>query len=624
MNSTNEIPLGDQYVHTPLNFVNTAFNHFEIDENPGNKIRQVPGYVYSKVTPTPLKNPCIVSLSPKCLELLDLKYDDIMQNDKFKKLYAELFSGNKLLQGSIPISHNYCGHQFGVFAGQLGDGRAITLGDIRNNKQETWELQLKGAGQTPYSRHADGRAVLRSSIREYLCSEAMFFLGVPTSRAASLIVSDTKVQRDPLYSGNVINEKCAVVMRLAPTFFRFGSFEIFKEKDKYSGSKGPSHGMQEEMMPQMLEFLFKNYYPEIYYGEQNLQDQTRAYFHEITRRTVDLVALWQTVGYVHGVLNTDNMSALGLTIDYGPYGFMEHFNPKFIPNYSDKEGRYSYENQPSICKWNLGKLAEALSPFLDEEESKQYLEENYDKLYSARFLEIMSKKLGFLIEGQNEKVEIVDQEYQCIQSIFTAMEQTMGDFTNTFRILALVSREIELKETDQKAIELLVKHSAPVEHVIALNKPKYSAAALEKIKSILETNPNVLHMFGLDPEEAKKEIEKIENSKSQGTLTQDQKSVKDREVWTKWVQSYKQSLGQMDKSITDEIRKQSMNKVNPKFILRNYLMEEAIRKAEDEDFSKVDELLKMCYDPYNEENISEASTQPPPQWAQDLCVSCSS
>lgn len=232
-------------------------------------------------------------------------------------------------------------------------------------------MQLKGAGQTPYSRFADGRAVLRSSIREYLCSEAMHFLRIPTSRAASLIVSDTRVKRDPVYSGKVIWEKCAVVCRVAPTFFRFGSFEVFKGMDKLSGSKGPSTGLQGQLMPKMLEFVIKNYFPEIYSTNQNDTDQMYFEFYkEVVRRTARLVALWQCYGYCHGVLNTDNMSILGLTIDYGPYAFMEHFNPEFICNYSDKEGRYSYENQPKMVKWNCKKLGEALHPFVNEEQSK--------------------------------------------------------------------------------------------------------------------------------------------------------------------------------------------------------------------------------------------------------------
>lgn len=360
-----------------LNWVN-SMSQLPTEENPGNKRHQVKGYNYSKVTPTPRDNPTTVSLSGPALALLDLDKDRV-EKDPDTPLYL---AGNKVPTGAQPVANCYCGHQFGTFAGQLGDGRAISYGDIRNHKGELWELQLKGSGTTPYSRFADGKAVLRSSIREYLCSEAMWALGIPTTRAASLIVTDSLAERDPLYNGRKIMEKCAIVMRLAPTFLRFGSFEIFKPTDDLSGEGGPSHGREQEMMPGMLDYLLNNHFSEIakLQSDENLSKDD-CYFEmykEIVKRTAKTFALWQCYGFCHGVLNTDNMSVLGLTIDYGPYGWMDYFDKGFICNHSDQTGRYSYENQPSIGKWNLLKLAEALKSHLPEDKMKEYTNKEYD------------------------------------------------------------------------------------------------------------------------------------------------------------------------------------------------------------------------------------------------------
>ena len=253
---------------------------------------------------------------------------------------------------------------------------------------EIWELQLKGAGKTPYSRTADGKAVLRSSIREFLCSEAMWALGIPTTRAASLVLTDTLAERDPLYTGEVIDENCAIVMRVAPTFWRFGSFEIFK---------GPSQGLEKDLMPLMIEYILKYHYPEFLEKEksQNWKREDTVYevYCEITKRTAKLVALWQCYGFMHGVLNTDNMSILGLTIDYGPFGWMDFFNQGHICNHSDQGGRYSYENQPSICEWNLMKLADAFKHAADFTKMSTYCKENYDKLYNECYYSKMREKV---------------------------------------------------------------------------------------------------------------------------------------------------------------------------------------------------------------------------------------
>jgi uncharacterized protein YdiU (UPF0061 family) len=306
-------------------------------DNP-NKSQTTPKCHYSIVEPTAIKNPRLLCLSNLSSEFLGLNYESILKD----KDTAEYLSGNKLVESSTPIAHCYCGHQFGIFAGQLGDGRAITIGDTYDvDNKELWEIQLKGAGLTPYSRFADGRAVLRSSIREFLCSEHLWALGIPTTRALSLVGSESTVARDPLYNGRVIYEECCVVSRLAPTFIRFGSFEIFKGYDELTGREGSSTGMEAEMLPMLLDYIAEYHFKDLwdkFKGEELYKDM----FEQIVIRTAVLAAYWQCYGFTHGVINTDNMSVLGLTIDFGPFGFLEYFDPGFICNHSDKNGRYSY------------------------------------------------------------------------------------------------------------------------------------------------------------------------------------------------------------------------------------------------------------------------------------------
>jgi uncharacterized protein YdiU (UPF0061 family) len=328
------------------NFKETKFENSQLknllifEPKSSKRSQQTPKCNYSKVLPTPLKNPRLLCLSKQCANFLGYDSEKLAED----KETPEYLAGNKIVEGSQPIAHCYCGHQFGIFAGQLGDGRAITLGDLYDVEGKSlWEIQLKGSGLTPYSRFADGRAVLRSSVREFLCSEHLWALGIPTTRALALIGSDDTVARDPLYNGNVIQEECCVVSRIAPSFFRFGSFEIFKGYDSLSGSKGPSVGLEKEMLPTMLEYLAKHHFKPLW--DEFEKDNHELYsnmFRLIVVRTAVLAAYWQSYGFCHGVLNTDNMSILGLTIDFGPFGFLEYCDPTFICNHSDRNGRYSY------------------------------------------------------------------------------------------------------------------------------------------------------------------------------------------------------------------------------------------------------------------------------------------
>jgi uncharacterized protein YdiU (UPF0061 family) len=372
-----------------LTFDNRNLRDLPVDPITRIAARQVPNSIFSYVQPDPVKNPKLVSLSPSALSLLGLPAEksayyvplpqaEAEDGDKSSTLasYLELhLSGNAIFPGSTPAAHCYCGHQFGSFSGQLGDGAAMYLGEVvvpHNNTR--WELQLKGSGPTPYSRGSDGRKVLRSSIREYLCSEAMYSLGIATTRAGTVITSDSRVIRDPHYDGHPIEERCTIVSRIAQTFFRFGSFEIFKSgDDNYEGAtgrSGPSEG-NNALKKHLLDYVVNHYYSDVVAraAVSSDEDKYASVFEELISRTALLVAQWQAFGFVHGVLNTDNMSIVGLTIgeklftvypvrncviipcylaDYGPFGFMEHFDPEFVPNGSDGTGRYRYSAQPEV------------------------------------------------------------------------------------------------------------------------------------------------------------------------------------------------------------------------------------------------------------------------------------
>ncbi|RMH90880.1 YdiU family protein [Lysobacter pythonis] len=316
------------------------------DPDDDDRPRQVEGAVWSAVRPTPVAAPRVVAVSADMLATLGLTMADAASPE-----FAQVFAGNALLPGMRPHATNYGGHQFGGWAGQLGDGRAITLGEAVAPDGRHWEWQLKGAGPTPYSRHADGRAVLRSSIREFLCSEAMHHLGIPTTRALSLVATGEPVLRDMFYDGHPRPEPGAVVCRVAPSFLRFGHFEL------------PASRGDVGLLRQLADFCIERDYPHL----AGLADVPRyaAWFHGIAEHTARLVAEWMRVGFVHGVMNTDNMSVLGLTIDYGPYGWIDDYDPDFTPNTTDAHGRrYRFGWQPRIALWNLQQLAVALSPLL--------------------------------------------------------------------------------------------------------------------------------------------------------------------------------------------------------------------------------------------------------------------
>jgi uncharacterized protein YdiU (UPF0061 family) len=316
-----------------------------------------------------------MALAPEVAELLDLSLEELNL-----QRFTQVFAGNQLLPGMEPYAACYGGHQFGNWAGQLGDGRAITLGETCNSRGERWELQLKGAGPTPYSRMGDGRAVMRSSVREFLCSEAMHHLGVPTTRALSLVATGEPIVRDMFYDGNPRQEPGAIVCRVSPSFVRFGTFEIF------------AHRRESALLRQLAEYTLRTHFPHL--GEPS-PEVYLAWLAEVCERTARMVTHWMRVGFVHGVMNTDNMSILGLTMDYGPYGWLEGYQPNWTPNTTDAGmGRYSYGNQPQVASWNLFCFANAIYPLIGAVEPVKEVLESHQEKREAMQTEMMGQKLG--------------------------------------------------------------------------------------------------------------------------------------------------------------------------------------------------------------------------------------
>ena len=363
---------------------------------------------YRRVTPTPFATPArLVHFNTSAAALLDLDPASLPA-----PVLADTFSGKQPLAGADPLAMLYAGHQFGHYVPQLGDGRAIMLGEVTNQRGEKWEIQLKGSGLTPYSRDGDGRAVLRSSIREYLCSEAMHGLGIPTTRALCLVGSDDEVYREQIETG-------AMLTRLAPSHIRFGSFEVFFYRNQHAPLQA------------LADFVLGQYYPE-------LQEEPQPYaslLNTVVERTARLLAQWQAVGFAHGVMNTDNMSILGLTLDYGPFGFMEGYNPGYICNHSDYHGRYAFDQQPQIGLWNLTCLAQALTSLIEIDAAKAALQ-TYEQHFTAHYYRLMAQKIGF--------EQPTDPVLQLVGELLEQMQQSQTDYTRLFRTLG------EVKTTDIK------------------------------------------------------------------------------------------------------------------------------------------------------------------------------
>lgn len=523
-----------------LHFDNRFIRELPADPEAINNRRQVIGACYSHVLPTPVANPRLVAYSREVAELLDL-LEEACESDDF----TEVFSGNRLSAGMEPYASCYGGHQFGYWAGQLGDGRAINLGEVINRKGERWALQLKGAGPTPYSRTADGLAVLRSSVREFLCSEAMYHLGVPTTRALSLALTGDQVVRDMFYSGNPRAEPGAVVCRVAPSFTRFGSFQILT-------ARGDT-----DLLRKLADYTIRTDFPHLPSPSPAVYI---SWFEEVCRRTAKMIVHWQRVGFVHGVMNTDNMSILGLTIDYGPYGWLENYDPDWTPNTTDaSDRRYRFGHQPQIAFWNLGQLANAVYPLVKQVKPLQQALTLYTETFEQEWQNMMAGKLGLSLFDPATDDELIAELLIILQLVET-------DMSIFYRRLANLVMDVELSN-DVIMAPLMDAYYVPEQ------------------------------------------------------LTADYKS-----RLCLWLKSYIKRV-QKD-GAQDEIRRETMNAVNPKYVLRNYLAQLAIDKAEQGDFAMVNELLELLRRPYDEQSGKEEFALKRPDWARQRpgcsMLSCSS
>jgi uncharacterized protein YdiU (UPF0061 family) len=500
------------------------------DPNEVNEIRQVSNALFSYVNPTKPANPVLIHASESVAELVGISKNEI-QSESF----LNVFSGKEILEGTRPFAMCYAGHQFGNWAGQLGDGRAINLTEVEHQNQ-FYMLQLKGAGKTPYSRTADGLAVLRSSIREYLCAEAMHYLGVPTTRSLSLIQSGDEVLRDILYNGNPAYEKGAIVCRVAPSFIRFGSFEMLTARNELKNLK------------QFTEFTIKHYFPEIT-GEP--KEQYIQFFKTVADKTREMILHWQRVGFVHGVMNTDNMSIHGITIDYGPYGWLENYDPNWTPNTTDSQHRrYRFGNQPQVAQWNLYQLANALYPLINEAKPLEDILESFMTDFDNDYKTMFLSKLGLFTSIKTDDELITD-----------------------------LQENLQLSETDMTIF---------FRNLSKIKKDDTADSALEKIKDA----------FYIPTEIANNVLEN----------------------WKTWFDLYLKRLN--TEQLSDEDREEGMNKINPKYVLRNYMAQLSIDAADKGDFSLINELYVLLQKPYDEQPEMEKWFVKRPDWARSK-VGCS-
>ncbi len=529
-----------------LQFDNRFVRQLPADPIIDNYRRQVANACYSFVNPTHVVAPRLVCVATDVADLINLDHSELST-----VCFTDIFSGNKLLSGMQSHACCYGGHQFGNWAGQLGDGRAINLGEVKTAQGEHWTLQLKGAGPTPYSRTADGLAVLRSSVREFLCSEAMHHLGVPTTRALSLILTGEQVRRDMFYDGNPQLEPGAVVCRVAQSFTRFGNFEILSARNDV------------ELLKQLTDFTIRTDFPHLVKNDAEInRDIYVQWFDEICARTAEMIAHWMRVGFVHGVMTTDNMSILGLTIDYGPYGWLEGYDPDWTPNTTDAQGRrYRYINQPQVALWNLAQLANAIYPLIESVEPLQDGLNAYRRVYAAQWQTDMANKLGLKRFNESD-VDLVDELHRVLQL-------TETDMTIFYRLLADFDPQPVIQE---------------------------DASAIGFIESAYYTEPTPEAVAGM----------------------------------IAWLRAYAARL-QQDYVVYGETnvqRKARMTLVNPKYVLRNYMAQEAIDKATVGDFSDVQKLLVLLRNPYDEQPEYQDYFAKRPEWARTKAgcsmLSCSS
>lgn len=518
---------------TRLRFDNAFVRELPGDPESGPRLRQVEGALWSAVAPTPVAAPEVLAWSRDMAGRLGLDEADIEA-----PAFAQVFGGNALWPGMQAFAANYGGHQFGHWAGQLGDGRAISLGEAIGSDGARWELQLKGAGRTPYSRSADGRAVLRSSIREFLCSEAMHHLGIPTTRALCLVGTGETVLRDMFYEGHPREEPGAIVCRAAPSFLRFGHFEL------------PHARGDTVLLRKLADFCIRRDFPGLEGSGEALYAE---WFRQVCARTAAMVAHWMRVGFVHGVMNTDNMSILGLTIDYGPYGWIDDYDPDWTPNTTDAHGRrYRFGWQPKVAGWNLLRLAHALSPLFADAAPLQAGIDAYAAAYDAADRRNVAAKLGLR--------ECREEDLALMADVLALLHEAEVDMTLFFRGLA--------------GVDLQAPGPAPLAE--AFYDDAKRAAAAPRLEAWLARLAARVAEDGADP----------------------------------------------------RARRAAMDASNPKYVLRNYLAQEAIDRAEQGDLSGVHALQQVMARPYDDQPGREAYARKRPDWARDRAgasmLSCSS
>ena len=655
----------------------TPFDVSEVGGGNSSSSRPVKNAIFAKTALQALKAPKVVAWSVDALALIGVDSSLYKREVDFLADIETYFSGNETIPGSNcePYAHCYCGYQFGGFSGQLGDGAAMYLGEVVGSNQDDKDpvqttvprvdLQLKGSGKTPFSRSSDGRKVLRSSIREFLGSEALHFLGIPTTRAATCVTSSSVVQRDPFYDGRVQDEACTVITRIAPTFYRFGSFEVFKNKEGMSvyDREGPSAGnavLRKKLLDQVV-----TYFPVEITSIADEKLRYEEYLRETVRRTVSLVVKWNTCGFVHGVLNTDNMSVVGLTIDYGPYAFLDHYDADFTPNGSDGSGRYTYEKQAQMMKWNLFKLAEALEHEIVS--GKQIVEETFDSFYKDEYNRTMRAKMGLYTENSADE--------NLFETFFSTLQACNTDFTDSFEALNLFhetlaeapagSIDSSMSVGADLLVDRLTERSVAPSTMIAACKRKMKIHKLtmhpnqiQGLWDMLQSQPDaVREMFGGAPLEAvhdeiageKHKLDRLiacsaEIKQLEGTNATAKRAA-DRARWEVWVSKYLERIGldNLEHTTTQieavalQRRVNLMRSHNPAFILRNWIAQDAISASEAGDHERVRTILKMLETPFDarfstfgnktsttlskdEERYCKTS----PSWAGGLLCTCSS
>jgi protein adenylyltransferase len=541
---------------TDLRFDNSFVRELPGDPLLHNVPRAVRNACYTRVDPTPVAAPRLLGWADPVGEMLG-----ILRPSSPTGAAAEVLGGNRVLPGMQPYAARYGGHQFGQWAGQLGDGRAITLAEVVGPDGTRCDLQLKGAGPTPYSRTADGRAVLRSSVREFLCSEAMHYLGVPTTRALSLVATGEAVVRDMFYDGNPQAEPGAIVCRVAPSFVRFGNFEILTSHNEI------------DALRRLADYVIVNHFPAHLSEPGAPPAATYArWFEEVCRRTATLMTEWMRVGFVHGVVNTDNMSILGLTIDYGPYGWLEGFDPRWTPNTTDAQGRrYCYGQQPQIAQWNLVRLANAIYPLIDDKAPLEQGLAVYAETYERGAGRMMADKLGLAALDREGDDKLLDELFELLQKVET-------DVTLFFRLLSALPGDGAADTTRDRRLEATTDDKALIE---PLRRAFYAEDAFA-----------VEHVTRLSG----------------------------------WLRRYIARVRQ--DTLPAAKRVERMNRANPKYVLRNYLAQQSIDALEAGDASVMERLMAVLQRPYDEQPEHDELANRRPEWARHKpgcsALSCSS